>query len=186
MVTLASPGAAILRRRAGSVARVSREVRELLADMLEIMYASNGVGLAAPQVGVGVRAIVADAGRGPLLLVNPRITRRSGRQVGIEGCLSVPGVVAEVERWTKVVVRARNRRGWQVEVEAEDLMARVLQHEIDHLNGILFLDRADRDRIYALERAGDGRESPLAGQSIIDEDGTPGEGARTRSRAGTA
>jgi peptide deformylase len=111
--------------------------------MLETMYAASGIGLAAPQVGIEKRVIVVDVGEDPLVLVNPRITAVEGEQVGLEGCLSVPDMVGEVRRAAWVTVKGLNRRGWPVSLEGEGLLARVLQHEIDHLDGILFVARIE-------------------------------------------
>ncbi len=133
----------VLHRRAEAVPRVTESVRALIDDMLETMYAAQGVGLAAPQVGVSQRVIVVDVGEGPIILVNPEIVYAEGEQVGLEGCLSVPGLVGEVRRAEKVVVRGLNRKGEEVDVTGRGLLARALQHEVDHLNGILYLERVE-------------------------------------------
>jgi peptide deformylase len=133
----------ILLAKAQVVAKVSSRMRRLARNMLETMYAASGIGLAAPQVGVQKRVIVVDAGEDPLVLVNPRITAVEGEQVGLEGCLSVPDLVGEVRRAAWVTVKGLNRRGWPVVLEGEGLLARVLQHEIDHLDGILFVARVE-------------------------------------------
>ena len=109
--------------------------------MLDTMYAAPGVGLAAPQVGVRKRVIVVDVGENPIVLVNPGITAAEGEQVGLEGCLSVPDLVGEVRRAEWVVVNGRNLQGRPVTVEGEGLLARALQHEVDHLDGVLFVAR---------------------------------------------
>ncbi len=109
--------------------------------MLETMYAASGVGLAAPQVGVQQRVIVVDVGENPITLVNPEITTAEGEQVGLEGCLSLPDLVGEVRRAEWVVVKGLNRRGKPITVEGEGLLARALQHEVDHLDDILFIAR---------------------------------------------
>jgi peptide deformylase len=110
-------------------------------DMVETMVAANGVGLAATQVGVSLRVIVLKVDNQLLQLANPELIRASGEQVGYEGCLSVPGYIGEVARAERVVVRALNRHGKEVRIKGEDLLARALQHEIDHLDGILFVDK---------------------------------------------
>jgi peptide deformylase len=133
----------ILLTKAQTVARISSGTQRLAQNMLETMYAASGIGLAAPQVGVQKRVIVVDVGQDPLVLVNPRITAVEGEQVGLEGCLSVPDLVGEVRRAAWVTVKGLNRRGWPVSLEGEDLLARVLQHEIDHLDGILFVARIE-------------------------------------------
>lgn len=109
--------------------------------MEETLYEEDGVGLAAPQVGVLKRVIVIDVGEGILKLVNPEITYSEGKAVDIEGCLSIPGSEGEVERPKKVKVKALNEKGEEIVIEGEDLLARALCHEIDHLNGILFIDK---------------------------------------------
>jgi len=131
----------ILLNKAQPVSRVTRRVRRLAHDMLETMYDAPGVGLAAPQVGVRQRVVVVDVGENPITLVNPEITAAEGEQVGLEGCLSVPDLVGEVRRAEWVVAKGLDRRGRPITVEGEGLLARALQHEVDHLNGILFVAR---------------------------------------------
>ena len=131
----------ILLSEARSVPKVTRRVRRLARDMLETMHAASGVGLAAPQVGVQQRVIVVDVGENPITLVNPEITAAEGEQVGLEGCLSLPDLVGEVRRAEWVVVKGLNRRGKPITVEGEGLLARALQHEVDHLDDILFIAR---------------------------------------------
>ncbi|MDA8194522.1 MAG: peptide deformylase [Thermaerobacter sp.] len=135
-------GDEVLRLLAKPVKRVNRQVRELLDEMAQSMYAASGIGLAAPQVGVSRRLLVADVGTGLVELVNPQILYREGMQVGLEGCLSIPDLVGEVERAERIRVTAQNRVGHQMWIEADGLLARCLQHEIDHLDGILFTDIA--------------------------------------------
>jgi peptide deformylase len=135
----------VLKKASAPVARVDEEIRQLLDDMAETMYAADGVGLAAPQVGVSKRVVVIDTsprqeGQKLLHLVNPEILKTEGETVFTEGCLSVPGEAEEVERAAKVWVRANGRDGRIFEVEAEGLLAIALQHEIDHLDGTLFVD----------------------------------------------
>jgi peptide deformylase len=138
-------GDPVLRAEARPVAEITAETLVLIDDMLETMYAADGVGLAAPQVGVGVRVMVADSredGRAPVALVNPQILERSeDTERGEEGCLSIPGVTDIVERAARVVIEGRGRDGQVRRVEADGLLARILQHEIDHLDGVLFFDR---------------------------------------------
>ena len=140
IVTLGDPDAGVLRKRSRVVPVVDRRIRRLVADMLSSMRRAGGIGLAAPQIGVPLRVVVADVGGGPLAVVNPRLRRREGAQVGIEGCLSIPGVYGEVRRARQIEVEGRNVRGRRVVVRGRDLLARVFQHEIDHLNGVLFID----------------------------------------------
>ena len=133
----------ILLARARVVARVTLPIQRLAHDMLETMYPAAGIGLAAPQVGVQKRVIVVDVGEGPLVLVNPTISAAEGEQLGLEGCLSLPDLVGEVRRAEWVTVNGLNGQGRPVRLEGEGLLARVLQHEIDHLNGILFVARIE-------------------------------------------
>ena len=141
-----------LRRSAEPVAEVTPEVRLIIADMIETMYDEVGIGLAAPQVGIPKRLIVIsdEEGRGVQALLNPAIVDRGGEVTGEEGCLSIPGVFAPVTRAAWVKVEARSVDGQPLTLNARGLRARVLQHEIDHLDGVLFIDRVDpmvRDRI---------------------------------------
>ena len=133
----------ILLSEAQAVPRVTRRVRRLARDMLKTMYAAPGVGLAAPQMGVRQRVIVIDVADDPLVLINPEITATDGQQVGLEGCLSLPDLVGEVRRAEWVVAKGLDRRGKPITVEGESLLARALQHEVDHLNGILFIARVE-------------------------------------------
>ena len=135
-------GEKVLRRKAARVAEIDKPLVRLLDDMVETMYAAQGIGLAGPQIGVSRRIIVVDAGDGPIQLVNPRIVDHKGRAVGTEGCLSIPSIYGEVERWKQVVVKGLNAKGEPVAYEASGLFAVVLQHEIDHLDGRLFTDLA--------------------------------------------
>ncbi|MBQ8941752.1 MAG: peptide deformylase [Firmicutes bacterium] len=133
----------ILRKKCKPVKAFDEKLHVLLDDMAETMYSYNGVGLAAPQVGMLKRAVVIDIGDGILELINPEIIETSGEQTGSEGCLSVPGKAGDVTRPNYVKVRAFDRNGNEYEVEGEELMARALCHEIDHLDGILYTDLCD-------------------------------------------
>jgi len=120
------------------------ELHELIADMWETMYASKGVGLAAPQIGIAKRVSVIDTSVGEdeskkVVIINPEILSKDGNQTGEEGCLSIPGFREPLTRANKVTVRAQNEKGETVELDGEELLARAFQHEIDHLNGILFI-----------------------------------------------
>jgi peptide deformylase len=140
------------------VEKVDEDVRRLIDDMFETMYLSDGVGLAAPQVGITQRIIVVDCAprpedeepgtplkpREPYAVVNPEVVERSGTIIWEEGCLSVPGYVDEIERAEKVTVKGLNREGEAITIEAEGLLAVCLQHEVDHLEGVLFVDRLSR------------------------------------------
>ena len=133
-------GSPVLRETASPVAAVTDELRRLVDDMFETMYAAKGIGLAAPQVGRRERIFVADVDDAPVALVNPEIVLREGTVRGEEGCLSIPEIYGDVERAARVVVRALDREGEPIEVEGTELFARCLQHEIDHLDGKLFID----------------------------------------------
>lgn len=134
----------VLRQKSRNVTVINKKVKKLLTNMKEAMYEANGVGLAAPQVGVSKRIAVVDVGEGVWELINPEIVFREGEEIGVEGCLSIPGVAGEVNRAAKVKVRSLNRDGQLQLISAEGLGARALQHEIDHLDGILFIDRATK------------------------------------------
>jgi peptide deformylase len=155
-------GHPVLREKGKRIERVTQEVRRLATDMVETMYAANGVGLAAQQIGRALMLTVIDATESelpseyfadgkpqdlaplmPLVLVNPVILASSGEQTGIEGCLSVPEISADVRRAARVSVKAQNLDGEQNAFECTGLLARAVQHELDHLNGILFIDRMD-------------------------------------------
>ena len=141
-----------LRRRAAPVGEVTPEIRAIIADMTETMYDEVGIGLAAPQVGLSLRLIVVadEDGRSVQALLNPTIVEQGGEATGEEGCLSIPGVFAPVVRSAWVKIEARSVDGAPLALSARGLRARVLQHEIDHLDGVLFIDRVDpvtRDRI---------------------------------------
>lgn len=141
IVTVDSPRAAVLRRRARPAGKVTRDIRGLIEQMLLTLRAANGLGLAAPQVGESVRVVVAQVEDRTVVLVDPVVLSAEGEETDAEACLSIPGVVGDVPRPASVTVRGKNRRGRAVTITAEGLLARVLQHEIDHLDGILFLDR---------------------------------------------
>ncbi|MGN6712020.1 peptide deformylase [Anaerocolumna jejuensis] len=132
----------ILRKKSKAVDKVNDKIRQLLEDMAETMYHTpNGGGLAACQVGILRRLVVADMGEGLLKLVNPEITEQEGEQTVIEGCLSYPGVWGKLIRPYRVVVRALNEKGEQITIEAVGDLAKCLCHEIDHLEGIIFTDK---------------------------------------------
>lgn len=137
----------VLKQRALPVVSVDDDIRQLIDDMIETMYAAPGIGLAAPQVGVSKKVIVIDVSlreeeKTPVIaLINPEIKVFEGEIESEEGCLSLPGYVTSVTRAEKIIVRGLNREEKPVEVEAEGLLCRVLQHEIDHLNGMLLIDR---------------------------------------------
>jgi len=139
-------GEDILREKAMEVSKITPNIHKLLDNMAETMYRANGVGLAAPQIGVPKRVVVIDSGEGEGLieLINPVIISKSGEEIEQEGCLSIPNLVGDVSRATRVVAQAWNRDGELMKYEAEGLLARAFQHEIDHLEGILFVDVAQK------------------------------------------
>ena len=132
----------VLRKKAKKVERINTFIKNLLDDMADTMYKNRGVGLAGNQVGVLKRVIVVDDGDGLLQLINPVIIEKEGTQCGEEGCLSFPDLYGNVERAEKVKVKAQNIKGEHIEIEAEGFLARIFQHEIDHLDGKLFVDTA--------------------------------------------
>ena len=138
-------GSEVLRRKAEPVEQVDDELRTLIDDMFETMYQAEGVGLAAPQVGISRRVIVVDVHdevAQPFALINPRLIEASPEtEKGEEGCLSIPGLSAMVERAARVTVEGLNRNGEPVRIEGAELLGRCLQHEIDHLDGVLFVDK---------------------------------------------
>jgi peptide deformylase len=133
-------GSPVLRAVTKPVAVVDAAVQQLIDDMFETMYAASGIGLAAPQVGRTERVAVVDVDGNRLVLVNPEIVWTEGSDVAEEGCLSIPGVFGDVERALRVSVRALDRDGNPFEVQAAELLARAIQHEVDHLHGRLFID----------------------------------------------
>ena len=133
----------ILRKRSREVTEIDNKIRELAIDMLDTMYNAEGVGLAAPQVGVLRRIVVIDIGEGPIVLVNPKMTLQEGQQEGNEGCLSVPGKAGVVVRPDHVIVEGFNENMEPVTVEGQELLARALCHELDHLDGIMYTTRVE-------------------------------------------
>lgn len=135
-------GDPVLKKVCAPVEKIDRRLRRTLDDMAETMYARDGVGIAAPQVGLSIRAVVIDVDKKRYDLINPEITFREGSEVDTEGCLSVPEIYGEVERSERVMVEYLNRYGKPQSLEADGLLARCIQHELDHLDGQLFIDIA--------------------------------------------
>ena len=146
----------ILRKTCRPVTEMTPKIQELIDDMLETMYEAEGVGLAAPQVGILKRLVVIDVGEGPIVLINPEIVEKSGEQTGMEGCLSLPGKAGEVTRPNHVVCKAFNEDMEEITVEGEELLARAICHELDHLDGILYKDLAKNGLVDV--EASDGEE----------------------------
>ncbi len=141
--TIRTEGEAVLRKKCRQVTELTPRIAELIEDMVDTMYEADGVGLAAPQVGVLRRIVVIDVGDGPVVFVNPEILETSGSQTGDEGCLSVPGKCGVVTRPNYVRVRALDKNMEPFEMEGEELFARAVCHECDHLEGILYVDKVE-------------------------------------------
>lgn len=135
----------VLRKHARKVDKFDKRLWTLMDDMADTMYEADGAGLAAPQVGILKRVVVIDVGEGLVELVNPEILSQEGTQICVEGCLSVPGRHGKVERPAKVRVHAQTRRGDPIELEGEGFLANALCHEIDHLDGIIYVDKMIED-----------------------------------------
>lgn len=136
-------GDKVLEKKCREVTEVTPRIRELIQDMLDTMYNAEGVGLAAPQVGILRRIVVIDVGEGPLVMINPEIVETSGSQTGSEGCLSLPGQAGIVTRPNYVKVRAKNENMEEFEVEGTEMLARAICHECDHLDGIMYVSKVE-------------------------------------------
>ena len=139
----------ILKKKAEAVTDFGTDSQKLFDDMIETMYQEDGVGIAAPQVGISKRIFIASPSmtRGEeYVFINPEIADAKGRELGLEGCLSLPGISGEIPRAKIIKFRALDRNGNPVEMEVKDFFARIIQHELDHLNGILLIDRVDFDK----------------------------------------
>ncbi len=166
----------ILRERCRPVLKINDRTRQLIADMLETMRDAAGVGLAAPQVFSNQRLFVYDDGTtGPCAIINPEVLAVEGEEVGPEGCLSIPRLQGDVSRSTKLVVSGLDRNGKRVRIEAADYLARIFQHEIDHLNGVLFIDKAVEKSLHWLtddeeeDRRSEGRKRRAAGIAEVPD-----------------
>ena len=142
LLEIKKAGAPVLKEVCAPVDKIDSKLKRLMDDMAETMYEANGVGLAAPQVGIPIRMVVIDTGDGLYELINPQIVKREGTEIDTEGCLSVPQIFGEVERAAQVTVEFLNRRGKPQRITATGLFARCIQHELDHLEGKLFIDIA--------------------------------------------
>lgn len=131
----------LLRKKSRAVEKIDDRILTLIEDMKETMYEADGVGLAAPQIGILKRIAIVDVGSGPIVIINPEIIETKGSYRDVEGCLSIPGRQGDVERPQWVKVKALNENGEEVIYEGEDLLARAFCHEIDHLDGVLFVDK---------------------------------------------
>jgi len=140
----------VLRQKAKRVSRIDKSIQRLIADMVETVQQANGVGLAAPQVGASLRVIVLQMPEEePIAIINPKIVKRAGEQEVNEGCLSIPGYFGEMKRSASVTVKGQDRQGKAIRIKATGLMAEVLEHEIDHLNGTLYLHHLEsQDKLH--------------------------------------
>jgi peptide deformylase len=146
-------GDLVLRQRAKRIRIIDGSIQGLIDDMIDTMRATHGVGLAAPQIGVSLRVIVIEIpGEEVLTLINPEVVRRSGEREVVEGCLSVPGYQGEIKRSVSVTVKGLSRNGKEIRVKGRELLAQALEHETDHLNGILYIDHVEsKDKLYRIE-----------------------------------
>ncbi len=142
LLDIKKAGAPVLKEICAPVDKIDAKLKRLMDDMAETMYEANGVGLAAPQVGIPIRLMVIDTGEGLFEFINPTIVKKEGSEIDTEGCLSVPQIFGEVERAAQVTVEFQNRRGKMQRITAQGLFARCIQHELDHLDGRLFIDIA--------------------------------------------
>ena len=155
----------ILRQRAKKVTHFDASLHRLLEEMVETMRDAPGIGLAANQIGVPLQVAVIELEEKVTELINPQIVRSSGEVIDWEGCLSIPGFVAEMKRHARVTVKARDRHGKEFRVKGDELLARALQHEIDHLNGVLYIDYLDslEELVRVSERPSDVEQATTAG-----------------------
>lgn len=141
--TIRVQGDPVLEKRCREITEVTPKIMELIDDMLDTMYEANGVGLAAPQVGILKRVVVIDIGEGPVIMINPEILETSGEQTGDEGCLSLPGKAGQVTRPNYVKARAFDENMEEYIIEGEELMARAICHELDHLDGHMYTEKVE-------------------------------------------
>jgi peptide deformylase len=165
-IVLAADEDPVLVSRATRVPRVDDAVRRLMDDMVETMVDAHGAGLAAPQVGLPLRVIVLKVDNQVYQLANPEMVRCEGEQTGFEGCLSVPGLIGEVTRCQRVVARGQNRHGKEIRVKGDGLLARAIQHEIDHLDGILFTTKVIEGTLRRWDPAAEGETEALEGELV--------------------
>lgn len=142
VIEIRKAGDPVLKEKSKPVLKITKQTRALLDNLVETLRDANGAGLAAPQIGVSLRVIVIDIGDGLIELINPEIIESEGSETTTEGCLSFPGMWGEVERFTCVTVQGLDRHGNPVNLKGDGMLARAFQHEIDHLDGVLFVERA--------------------------------------------
>ncbi|MBF0408381.1 MAG: peptide deformylase [Candidatus Riflebacteria bacterium] len=166
-------GEELLRKESEPVKEINDSIKNLVKDMFETMHEANGVGLAAPQIGQNIRLFVIDVDNNPLVFINPRIKKMTGKETAEEGCLSVPGLRECVQRATRVTAEAFDIDGHSFEIKAEGLAARAIQHELDHLDGVLFVDRISKSRKnqirYKLEQLEAGKDLPEELDEVEEE-----------------
>ena len=136
----------VLRQKAKRVPTIDKSIQRLIDDMIETMHEANGVGLAAPQIGVSLRVVVIQMpDEEPIAIINPKIVKRAGERELTEACLSVPGYAGEITRSVSVTVKGQNRQGKEIRIKGTELMAQALEHELDHLNGTLYVDHIENE-----------------------------------------
>jgi len=147
------PDDSVLRQKAKRVSSIDSSIQRLINDMVETMQEANGVGLAAPQVGVSLRVVVLQMPEEePMAIINPEIVKRGGEQEVTEGCLSIPGHFGQIKRSASVIVKGQDGKGRAIRIKATGLMAEALEHEIDHLNGTLYIDHIEsQDKLHKVE-----------------------------------
>ena len=147
------PEDSVLRQKAKRVTSIDSSIQRLIDDMVETMHQANGIGLAAPQVGVSLQVVVLQVlGEDPVAIINPEIVKRAGEQDVTEACLSVPGYFGEIKRSASITVKGQSRNGKVIRIKAMDLMAEALEHEIDHLKGIFYVDHVEsQDKLHKVE-----------------------------------
>jgi peptide deformylase len=165
-IVLAADEDPILVTRATRAPRVDDAIRKLMDDMVETMVDAHGAGLAAPQVGVPLRVIVLKVDNQVYQLANPEMVRCEGEQTGYEGCLSVPGLIGQVTRCDRVVARGLNRHGKEIRVKGDGLLARAIQHEIDHLDGILFTTKVIEGTLQKWDPTDEEQAAALEGELV--------------------
>ncbi len=172
-ITTLPRDAAVLRTPAKRVRNFDASLRSLVADMIDSMNAAHGVGIAAPQIGIGLRVIVIGMpGERPFVMVNPEVVKRSGERELIEGCLSVPGYRGRVTRSTRVLAKAQDISGREIRVRAEDdLLAQCLEHEIDHVNGRVYIDHVQSiDELWTLDEMIESDQEDVDDEEELDDD----------------
>jgi peptide deformylase len=166
----------VLRGKAKRVSTIDKSILKLIDDMIATMQETNGVGLAAPQIGVPLRVVVLEMPEEePLAIINPEIVKRSGEREVVEGCLSAPGYQGVIKRSTSITVKGLNRKGGKIRIKATDLMAQALEHELDHLNGVLYIDHIESDdMLYKIEpETGDREERSQIENGVNQSDKRP-------------